>query len=326
MERDDCTPKSLVGSKGKEHDTLNRSSNTEGDDSMSPDAIEKKQDKDGSTISRLTNSAMALGSSILSKPEAGGRIMSSGKAGNASVSAVGPGPSLGEASAYRLQANMSSQGSLRPAHTQDLVAREEAAFSQFLEGMDISDPSAHSDIGSIVAGLPGNDSQTTSRVFQSAHTSGYTDTDGLEVVNLLDSGYDEVAQPAPDMPLTSQEQAFLRQALFENSSHGGDIADWADLLNFVPEYISNSSSGWGYGELLQHLGTSDIMEASKIWASQWGDVLSRYTDEVWGDLGPLVQEAREEARKIQDSGREVTPSESKAILRLGQLLAHIRIG
>ena len=52
----------------------------------------------------------------------------------------------------------------------------------------------------------------------------------------------------------------------------------------------------------------------------WLDMLNRYQDEVWGDMLPLVQEAREEAKAAK--GR--VPDNQPATRRLRMLLQHLK--
>lgn len=328
MEKDDyAQPSSRANGKGKGKEALDDTANPKGEDGQMLTNTENGQQMDGSVVSRLKGSAMALGSSMLSKPEVRVGLSSAGKADITTASNLET--PLGESSTYTSSTNAGAASSLRSAQVQDHVAREEAAFLEFLKGTDAGESTAH-EAGNITGGMTDDALHPGAQTSHFHHDSNYSDTDGLEVVKLLDSGYDTVAQIELDTPLTKQEEASMRQALFAYGApsgvNEGVAADLAGLLNFVPEYISNGSSGWGYKNLLQHFGTSDTTEASQIWADQWGDVLSRYTDEVWGDLSPLVQEAKEEARKIQESGRAATPSETKAILRLRQILAHVRSG
>ena len=54
----------------------------------------------------------------------------------------------------------------------------------------------------------------------------------------------------------------------------------------------------------------------------WVDILNRYHDEVWGDMLPLVQEAREEA-KLAEASPEGALQDRPALRRLGMLLKHL---
>ncbi|KAK5628176.1 hypothetical protein RRF57_003891 [Xylaria bambusicola] len=142
--------------------------------------------------------------------------------------------------------------------------------------------------------------------------------DGSEVVHLLDTT--PVAEDddiAPNM--TNDERSALRRALFEEGPSMG--VGWGDVLDFVPEFISDRGSD---EQLIQHLGVSNASEARDIWFSQWGAVLSSYTDDVWGDLSALVSEARRELQSASTSPEVVTQSGLSAARRLHQILAHVR--
>ncbi|KAL2058696.1 hypothetical protein ABVK25_001426 [Lepraria finkii] len=54
----------------------------------------------------------------------------------------------------------------------------------------------------------------------------------------------------------------------------------------------------------------------------WVDILNRYHDEVWGDMLPLVQEAREEVKAAEASPKGAL-QDRPALRRLGMLLKHL---
>lgn len=312
--------------KGKEQPASTISSQNSED--VAARLSDDRRPPDASAMSRLANSTLALGSSLLSAPDISSLEVSTSKAGPASSDAR-LGTAMGETSDPRSQTSVGSSESLRSPQVRNHIQREEAAFAQFLEGIDPSAVSGSTpgDVPSTLVDNLSNREGTDLRL-QSDAGHRIADSDGLEVVKLLDHGYSEVMLADPAVPLTKDQELRLRQALFREGSSADDTgkyaSDWSNLLNFVPEYISNGTSGWGYRELSGHMGTPDTMEASEIWAEQWGDVLSRYTEEVWGDLGALVQEAKQEAGRIKSHEGDVGPSGPKAILRLRQILSHIR--
>ncbi|KAF5663961.1 hypothetical protein FHETE_7268 [Fusarium heterosporum] len=154
-------------------------------------------------------------------------------------------------------------------------------------------------------------------------------SDGAAVVDLLNgpSGeLDAVLLGAEDpnteyKGLTSEAANKLREALFPTNSvpHG---SNWNDLLNFNPNYLSQSGPE-AESERQLHLGTADTGEARSNWLQQWGNVLNGYTDHVWGDLEPLIAEARKEVEDFGVKGPEAAP-DTKALNRLRQVLAHVR--
>lgn len=66
----------------------------------------------------------------------------------------------------------------------------------------------------------------------------------------------------------------------------------------------------------------DFSNAGSI--QPWLDILHRYQDEVWGDMLPLVVEAREEIRIANANGQGAL-RDRPAIRRLGMLLGHFAI-
>lgn len=149
--------------------------------------------------------------------------------------------------------------------------------------------------------------------------------DGSAVLDLLsrpDEEPDWAAQASlDDVELSPAAAEKLREALF-NSADTKAIA-WNDLLNFTPGYLVQSDRGPQTShEADLHMGTSDMNVANKLWLQQWGDVLSAYSDEVWGDLGPLAAKAREEVASAERDGDG--QGGTKALERLKQVLAHVR--
>ena len=158
----------------------------------------------------------------------------------------------------------------------------------------------------------------------SGWTMGHSEaTDGSAVVDILSQplSLDEMpGEDDQDDGLTPAAAAKLREALF--GSPGSSIS-WDDLLNFTPQFLAGP--GDEIESALVHLGTTDPSAAREIWLSQWQDVLSAYTDEVWGDLGTLAAEARKEVDDLvlqdRDRGGELGGG---ALGRLRMILAHVR--
>jgi hypothetical protein len=65
----------------------------------------------------------------------------------------------------------------------------------------------------------------------------------------------------------------------------------------------------------------DDLFASPISISHWGDVLNRYTDDVWGDLLPVV----EKVKKQLDDAKSGANLDAKAIERLRMVLKHVNL-
>ncbi len=157
----------------------------------------------------------------------------------------------------------------------------------------------------------------SSQSVQSQSFHRQTAADGADVIQLLSMPEDQPNYSEFDELLSAQEAARLRKAFFANST---SQSPWGRLLSFSPEFILDPSSSH---EAKSHMGTEDPIVARDIWLQQWHDVLCSYTDEVWGDLGSLVEEAKRDIETIQSHADTRSP-ESKALGRLRQLLAHIR--
>jgi hypothetical protein len=129
----------------------------------------------------------------------------------------------------------------------------------------------------------------------------------------------------------------LREALFgsgDGKSNHKLQAGWDNLLNFIPQYLRVGESGRYQADVLSnsqraeasamHLGTVDVGEGWQQWIDQWSDILTSYQDEVWGDLGSLVQEARAEVESLAKIEPSEPPPQPKALLRLRNILGHLR--
>lgn len=85
-------------------------------------------------------------------------------------------------------------------------------------------------------------------------------------------------------------------------------------LNLIIEGTGIMPSG------MQHTSTNTHLETAT--REQWESVLTRYADEVWGGLLPLVKEARQE---IEDAGHSSSgPDQPTALRRLGAILGHLQ--
>ncbi|KAI0489573.1 hypothetical protein F4859DRAFT_461485 [Xylaria cf. heliscus] len=155
------------------------------------------------------------------------------------------------------------------------------------------------------------------------HTVAAAMNDGSEVIDLLETG-SMIGEDNDELYMTNEELLLLRRALFKEGTSMG--TSWDSALNFVPNFISARGMGNSdeYQQLAQHLGLSNTAEARNIWFSQWDDVLSSYTDEVWGDLSPLVMAARRELRALSTTPEATTSNGLNALRRLQQILAHVR--
>ncbi|ORY56666.1 uncharacterized protein BCR38DRAFT_450848, partial [Pseudomassariella vexata] len=314
-------------SKGKGKETAKESSSdlSAGGTGQYGATADDSQRTTGTMVSRIANSASSLTNSLISNPSNANHIGQVLPTRKTQSSSDGFQLSAGETSSYVPQAAPNVPGNtFKSTYVEDYITQEEASFSAFLDERSDLEPThssaAHQELAAIAV-------NRTSQASYAGPSTDFSRTDGMEVVKLLDTGYDEVMQQEPELPLSAAQASSIRRALFGDAGlvrQAIEPAVWESLLNFFPEYLSNGSSDWDYNELQQHLGTPDVAAVRKMWVEQWQDVLSSYTDEVWGDLGALVREAREEVQSLSEQQQGMVPSEMKALRRLRQVLAHIR--
>ncbi|KAK0654441.1 hypothetical protein DIS24_g5233 [Lasiodiplodia hormozganensis] len=101
-------------------------------------------------------------------------------------------------------------------------------------------------------------------------------------------------------------------------------------LNLRPEFASLSASNpqleEEIRELSRTLGSGDegVMAFNKAqqqhWLTEWDDVLNSYTDEVWGEMLPVVKAARSQLEEVKTGMDRL---DSKAVARLRMILGHV---
>lgn len=286
-----------------------------------------------SIMSRVGRSAASLSQNVLhGKPTAGdvAGLSSAGKARPSSSQSR----TLDETSFTASRAGTSGNtGGFRSSEADAHAAAGEAAFSDFLDGTPAfvaSEPSGLDEAWQRASGgasaAPGT--QRASRPEGASSVAEQQAQDGVEVVRLLS----QVTEEAPNLeqgPTVSEEELKnLRQALFEEGGPGQISAtDWNNILNFVPDFLlgeSSNGSGLRASENSHmNLGVTEPAEAGQIWLEQWNRVLTGYTDEVWGDLGSLVEEARTEVARMRDSKDEQTAG-APAVRQLRTILTRVR--
>ncbi|KAF2973107.1 hypothetical protein GQX73_g484 [Xylaria multiplex] len=292
--------------KEKEEEHLVTSSPTE---SILPN-IENSRLYPEAPLSRLASSAANLTSGLMTGRDHGQQgldILPSGKAGSSRTTQ---------------QSGSVLRETARVIHTSSPNARSQFGTtfkSEVGQGKESSENGFSAFLGTPRSG---NSEPSRSGLDQKiSHVAAATMNDGSEVVDLLEIG-PIVEDDDNTLYMTNEELSALRIALFSERSL--TEVGWDNVLNFVPEAISNHGSDGEYQQLAQHLGVSNAAEARDIWFSQWGNVLSSYTDEVWGDLGPLVIAARQELQSISTKPEGTITNGLNAVRRLQQILAHVR--
>lgn len=151
--------------------------------------------------------------------------------------------------------------------------------------------------------------------------------DGSAVADLLSQpGLEDAMMPTKEElndDMSPETAASLRQALFGTES-SVQSSLWDSVLNFKPKFVTNSDAYATDAQM--HLGPVAKHDVASIWYQQWDQVLSNYNNEVWGDLAPLVSEAREEVKVLVADGKERQPGQADALGRLRMVLAHLRGG
>lgn len=287
--------------------------------------------------SRLANSAAHLARSLLThRPEASNLARLS-SVGGTKAETLGSQQFLnGEGSSASAQSRWgtaSSSGAFRSTEADVHAAQSEAEFSAFLDGTNVSLPSGQPQLDAAWSRAHSHDRERQGVVSTVAANSVADQEahDGLEVIDLLTRPETE-SDLVMEENMSATEAAALRSALF-NSGLGGRVSsvEWDNMLNFIPDFIRpdpgavlGGANAIKSAESQTALGLPHGPEAEKVWLDQWMGVLTAYNEEVWGDLGSLVQQAKEEVQQLEDLQPGEAPPKAKAVLRLQQILGHIR--
>ncbi|KAK3299108.1 uncharacterized protein B0H64DRAFT_91251 [Chaetomium fimeti] len=273
----------------------------------------------GTSLPRMAQSAASF---LLSGPPGEGLGASHEKGDSSRVSKA-----LARAgeSSVQLRPNAQRGAAMRMGQAQEHIAQEEASFSAFLDSGSapmLSEPSSMENAWqSAVPRAPTAGAIGTLEPVPLS-VAEQEARDGVDVATLL-SGHgdlDQVFDHANEPPALD-DLAGLREALFGERAGQGSSSPiaWDDVLNFIPEFLRAPDN-----QLSMHMGTSHMDEAWQTWIDQWSRVLTSYQDEVWGDLGSLVEEARSEVRRIEEAKPGEKPPEPTALLRLRAILGHLR--
>jgi hypothetical protein len=289
------------------------------------------QDDAQSVLSRITASASGLTRSVFTSPNnnesAISALSSSGK-GNSSTPLANGSSAWAESSKTSQQSHQQAGGSagLKAGHSEEHVRQSEEEFSSFLDGIDsfsASGPSgtigvdSYKDIGS-TWGEAWARAQTieahevTASTPRSGEVVEQEKKDGQEVLDLLSSpGWinHELEPPSGDEDTEGYDWGLSHDQISQ-------IRAMTQHLK-VPE----AHSACGIENPLNLIPNLDA-EGRVQWIEQWEGVLTRYADEVWGGLLPLIKEARKEIEEIQHDG---TVSEKPtALRRLEAILSHLQ--
>lgn len=298
------------------------------DDESFTTAADPSPPPSSSLLEKVAASATGLARSAFAAP--GGNEISEAASGALQNSSKGQatrassGSTWAESSNRVVQSGASTQiaqqlPSLRSGHRDEHVHNTESEFSSFLDGIDQFTPSntETDEISSVERAWENAVAQENMR--QQGHISVEEQQmhDGEAVVDLLSdpTASADTWDLSPEQDeivnwrLTEEQLTIIRSMLNElfpsEEPHEAPRADHP--LNLVPHFTSLN------GE-----------EGRIMWMEQWDGVLNRYTDEVWGDLLPLVQEAREEVQTMKKIPSGTVGEQPKALRRLGLILGHLR--
>ena len=208
---------------------------------------------------------------------------------------------------------------LRSGHQGTHIQQSESEFSSFLDGIDSFTPSEN-------LGSTSTDGRLN-RAWERAHSplseqgtqvpertvAEQQSRDGEDVLAILSSppileehfGAQLEDDENYDWGLTPEQLHQLRSMTREifplAPQHAAVHPDHS--LNLNPSFVG------------------ETMEAREHWKEQWEGVLTRYADEVWGGLLPLVKEARLEMEEV---GEEPVKEKPTAVRRLEAILGHLQ--
>jgi len=286
-----------------------------------------------SILSRVAASASGLTRSVFSAPsnnelsnQAAAILTHTGKGQASSFRGAASSDWEGSSkSSEHIQRQANGPAGVKAGHSEEHMKQSEDDFSSFLEGIDSfssSGPSgsigvdAYKDIGS-TWGEAWARAQTVEDVEDVAHLPRSKavveqgNLDGQEVLELLsrlgaiDGDFEPPENETEEIYNWgfTPEQISLIQAMTRHlpppELHAGMSID--DPLNLLPNMN---------------------FEGRALWIEQWECVLTRYTDEVWGGLLPLVREARQEVEEIKAAG--FIAEKPIALRRLEGILGHFR--
>ncbi|KAL9123016.1 MAG: hypothetical protein Q9187_000430 [Circinaria calcarea] len=170
-----------------------------------------------------------------------------------------------------------------------------------------------------------------------------SDTDGQLVVDLLSGVNIDLEEIASDMSATQNSRNL--ESLFETPTDTESLVEYTTAEPPLPR-VQRTSSSLNPSSLIPNFqllkshgtGRSRIPAATlkgkesllSVYAAQalngdiepWHDILSRYHDEVWGDILPLVRKARKEMKDAYEGGGPLSNG-AFAVRRLAMVLKHL---
>ena len=332
------------------------------EDTENPAASDSVAQSSSSMLGRLTASVAGLAQSAFTAPSsnelsdrASAALTSTGKgpqAGGSHSSAWAESSRTSQQPPLpTLQGHFSS--SFRSGHNEEHSRYSEAEFSSFLDGIDPFTTGSDVQGGaSLTSGqknvTPLEDIRVRNETVENRHGRTMYNSveeqqrhDGDEVWAILSkpSTISDDLEPFQDEDagvnwnLTDQQISRLRMIMDEllpaPDSHIPQRIDHP--MNLVPPILSNTPVHQSNPitaieeDRILYFGSSISQEIAKqTWMNQWESVLTRYADEVWGNLLPLVTEARQEIIVLKGEPAAALPEPPTALRRLQLVLDHLR--
>jgi len=308
--------------------------------------------REASFLSRFVASASGLSQSAFSTPssnELNDRAAAAlANAGKGQSSSSGGGSAWVEGSnSHQSTIQASGSGALRAGHNEEHVRQAESEFSSFLDDIPSFTSSevtvGRSDLDRESMGIAWTRSQPTKDPVRSDPTyrtiAEQENHDGEEVLAILsepggtNAKFETLQEDEEnyDWGLSSDQTSELRamtKDMFPPLEPHAVISP-DNPLNLVPKF-EGPGPNEGATQLDSHLDNSYMYfgtpgqqtAAREMWRKQWDDVLTRYADEVWGGLLPLVKDARREVEDLRNN--DLGTQQPKALRRLGAILGHLR--
>lgn len=320
--------------------------------------LDEPPQESSSLMSRVAASASGLSRSAFAAPNRN----EANEITAATLASVGKGQSSrsggdstwAESSSAQQPSNQASgSNAFKVEHSEQHIRQSEEDFSSFLDGIESlsSDPShvvGSSDLGYGALGNDLEDAWARSRATVKSEppsTVRYRtiaeqeQCDGEEVLALLnDSGKFDIFLEIPEEVEDNYDWGLSTEQLLQLRAMTKDLFPTQEPhtavspehpLNLVPSFEGVNTQRYDSNidprveESYMYFGApNSATTAKKMWMEQWEGVLTRYTDEVWGGLLPLVKEARKEVEDLRDDSSRT--DQPKALRRLGAILGHLQ--
>jgi hypothetical protein len=284
-------------------------------------------------VSRVAASATGLARSAFASQDGNHltqhTVAALANAGKGQSSEIAGGSAWAESSkaSHQPTPQSGSSNAFRPGQNEEHIRQSEQEFSSFLDGIDTFTPSQDLADGH-PEGPSGGFSSAWTRsqpaVPRSEHrtVAEQEGHDGEEVLSILSAPggmHLPFEAPPEDVPMEDYDWGLTPEQLAQLRAMTKDL--------LPPPELHAAPSPHNPLNLIPRADQTDLVDGEsrasvEAWQDQWEDVLTRYSDEVWGGLLPLVKEARREVEELQSGeGPMVQP---KALRRLGAVLGHLR--